>query len=148
MKNRTREQKLLFTLLMAASVLAIALGAFLGLSLPIQAEMNLALPVLGLLLWAAAWGAFLRMCLHLRRGESAFTPSTGKALAVIERCLTALAAVTFLCAYFGSTRTLEFLLMEALLLPGVFLAAALAARILRSLLTHAKAIEQEQEGVV
>lgn len=148
MKTRSREQKILFTLLMVAAVAAILVGWFLGLSLSIQAELSLLLPVIGLLLWTAAWGAFLMLCLQLCRGESAFSSFTGKVLSLIGACMVGLAAATFLTAFFGSTRTVEFLLIEAILLPGFFLAAAVAARILRGLLTHAIAIEKEQEGVV
>lgn len=148
MKTRSREQKILFTLLMIAAVAAILVGWFLGLSLSLQAQLSLLLPVLGLLLWTAAWGAFLMLCLRLCKGESAFTAATGRTLQIISLCMVGLAATTFLTAFFGSTRTMGFLLIEAILLPGFFLAAAVAARILRGLLTHAIAIEKEQEGVV
>lgn len=148
MKNRSREQKFLFILLMAASALAIVLGWFLGISLPLQVGLALPLPIVGLLLWTAAWGAFFALCLQLRRGESAFTPSASKVLAVIGGCMVGLAAVTIASACLSHSREIIFLVMEAVLLPGLFLAVAVAAKILRGLLVHAMALEKEQEGVV
>nr|MBR4281577.1 hypothetical protein [Clostridia bacterium] len=153
MKKRNREQKLLFTLLMAAAVVAIAAGVYLGviLGMQIQASVTL-LATVGILLWTVAWGSFLLLCLRLCRGESAFTPATGKTLSVISRCMAGLAAVSFICAVIaaalGRSRSVSFLVIEAVLLPGFFLAAAAAAKILRGLLVHAMAIEKEQEGVV
>lgn len=148
MKNRSLEQKILFNLLMVAAVIAIAAGWFLGLSLSMQVELTLPLPIIGLLLWTVAWGAFFALCLRLRKGESAFTPFTGKALSVIGLCMVGLAAVTFVSAFFGSLRMIGFFLIESILLPGLFLAVAAVAKILGGLLTHAMAIEKEQEGVV
>ena len=149
MKTRSREQKLLFTLLIIASVAAIAAGGYLGVALGMQVQAAVTvLSAAGILLWTAAWGAFIALCLRLRKGESAFTPATGKALGVIGSCMVTLAAISCLAAFIGSERAVGFFIIEAVGLPGFFLAAAVAARILRSLLEHAIAIEMEQEGVV
>ena len=141
--------KLLFTLLMIAAVIAIVLGTYLGIALGMQGDAILMVfSVAGLVLWVLAWSALIEICRRLRRGESAFSPASGVALAIIARCMTYLAVVTFIAAFIGSERDLHYLLIEMVLLPGFFLAAAVAAQILRGLLTHAIAIEKEQEGVV
>lgn len=147
------ETKHLFTLLVIVSVIAILLGAYLGVTLGMQVQASVTvLSAVGILLWATAWGIFIRMCLRLRRGESAFCAATGRTLRIIGGCMAGLAAVSFLCALidlmtFGG-RVRAFLVIDLVLLPGVFLAFGVAARILRDLLTHAMALEAEQEGMV
>ena len=153
MRTRSCEQKILFTLLMAASVIAIAAGVYLGVTLGMQIQASVTvLSAVGILLWTVSWGGFLLLCLRLCRGESAFTPAAGKTLSVIGRCMAGLAAVAFICAVITAAldrgRSPDFLLIETVLLPGFFLAAAAAAKILLGLLIHAMAIEKEQEGVV
>lgn len=147
------ETKHLFTLLMIASVIAILAGAYLGVTLGMQVQASVTvLSAGGILLWTAAWGAFLRMCLRLRRGESAFSAATERTLRIIGGCMMGLAAVSFLCALidlmtFGG-RARAFLVIDLALLPGIFLAVGVATRILRGLLTHAMALEAEQEGMI
>lgn len=150
MKKLFADPKALFTLLMIASVVAIAAGTCLGVTLgmAVQASVTL-LSAAGILLWAEAWGEFLVMCHRLRKGESAFTPATGRTLHVIGWCMVGLALVTVASALIGGTRAnTSHWLIEFIVLPGVFLGVALAAKILRGLLTHAIALEEEQEGVV
>lgn len=149
MKNRFSEPKLLFTLLAAASVFAIAAGTYLGIALGMAGSTIVsALAIPGLLLWALAWGDFLAMCLRLRRDESAFTPANSRTLRVIGGCLVGLAIVTELAAWAGGTRAVGYQVIEKVLLPGFFLAVALAAHVLRRLLCHAMSLESEQEGIV
>ena len=149
MKKFLTEPKWLFTLLIAAAILAIAAGVYLGLTLGMQGSAAMTLLCgLGLLLWTLAWGEFLAMCLMLRKGGTAFTPATGQTLTIIGWCMVGLAAVTALSAYLGGTRAAGFLLIEMVLLPGLFLAVGVAAKVLHSLLTHAMSLEKEQEGVV
>ena len=149
MKKLFSDPKFLFTLLMIASVIAIAAGVYLGISLgSCMPGLTRALPAAGFLLWSVAWGEFLAMCLRLRGGQSAFTPSTRNTLRVIGWCMVGLAVVALVCALIAGSRTEGFPLIERVLLPGVFLAVAAAAKILRGLLVHAMAIEKEQEGVV
>lgn len=150
MKNRSREQKRLFTLLIWAALIAIGLGAYLGIALgTVMPGPSRILPVLGITLWAVAWGEFLALCLRLRKGNSAFTVTTGKTLGVIGKCLVGLALVTVLSALLDGVRTENALyIIGIVILPCFFLAAAAAAKILRGLLVHAMAIEKEQEGVV
>lgn len=153
MKERSAELKRIFTLLMIAAVLAIAAGAYLGIVLGMQIQaLASVLSAAGILIWTIAWGAFILLCLQLRKGASAFRPFTGKILTVIGVCLTALAAIALACAMIagslGRGQDPVFLAIETVLLPGFFLAAAVAAWILRALLSHAIAIEKEQEGVV
>lgn len=150
MKNNPNDAKQSFTLLALVSVIAIGLGAYLGVTLGMAVQPSVTvLSAAGILLWALAWGVFLRMCMQLRRGGSAFTPATEKTLLIIRRCMIALAALTILAAAISLDRpgtAAAFIGMG--LLPGVFLSAALAAGVLRGLLTRAMAIEEEQEGVV
>lgn len=153
MKKPFSNPKFLFTLLMIAAAVAIAAGAYLGVALGMRIQASVTvLSAVGILLWTAAWGAFIALCLRLRKGQSAFTDAVKKAMAVIGGCLAALAVVICACAVIaaalGRGRADAFLLFEAVLLPGFFLAAAVAAWILRGLLEHAMAIEKEQEGVV
>ncbi len=149
MKKLFSDPKFLFTLLMIASVIAIAAGVYLGISLgSCMPGLTRALPAAGFVLWSVAWGEFLAMCLRLRGGQSAFTSSTGNTLRVIGWCMVGLAVVALVCALIAGSRTEGFPLIERVLLPGVFLAVAAAAKILRGLLVHAMAIEKEQEGVV
>lgn len=56
--------------------------------------------------------------------------------------------VSLVCALIAPSRSAGFLLIEAVLLPGFFLAVGVVAKLLQGLLTHAMAIEEEQEGVV
>ncbi len=150
MKERLNTPRTLFSVLMGASVIAIAAGVYLGVALGMQVQASVTvLSAVGILLWAAAWGAFLAMCSRLRRGESAFTPANGQTLRIIGWCMAALAALTVLSAVIGGTRAnTAFWLVEYILLPGVFLGAAAAAKLLRALLENAMALEKEQEGVV
>ena len=150
MKRFFDSPKSLFTLLMGASVIAIAAGLYLGVVLGIFAGLPLAVPAaIGLVLWGAAWGEFFRLCRRLRGGESAFTPASGQALRIIGRCMAGLAAMTIAGALLDGVRTPNALFfVQIVLLPGVFLGAGLAARILRGLLEHAMMLEKEQEGVI
>lgn len=153
MKKLFSDAKIIFTLLMIVSILAIVAGVYLGVALGMQVQASVtALSAVGMLLWAEAWGTFLLLCLRLRKGESAFTPATGKALTDIGWCMAGLAAVSFAAALIngalGRGRDPLLALIETVLLPGFFLAVGLAATILRGLLTHAMSIEKEQEGVV
>ena len=153
MKKLFSDVKVIFTLLMLVSILAIVAGVYLGVALGMQVQASVTvLSAAGILLWAEAWGTFLVLCLRLRKGESAFTPATGKALTVIGWCMVGLAGVTFACAVItaalGRGRDPLLLVVEAVLLPGFFLAVAAAAKVLQGLLAHAMSIEKEQEGVV
>lgn len=150
MKDWFSKPKNLFTLLMIAAVIAIAAGTYLGFALGTSMPgMSRMLPFLGIVAWADAWIEFLAMCLRLRRGESAFTASTGRTLRIIGWCMVALAAVTVLSAVIGGIRgNTAYWLIEFIILPGIFLAVAVVAKILRGLLQHAMALEAEQEGVV
>lgn len=162
MKNCFSNAKLLFTLLAAASVAAIACGTYLGVSLGMAEATPVMLPAaLGILLWAEAWGEFLALCLRLRKGESAFTAATGRTLRVIGWCLAALAAVTVFSVILSisqlSGTSLPVSVQHQLLIPmylrailmiTVFITAAVAAGILHGLLMHAISLEEEQEGVI
>ena len=144
------EPRFIFSLLMGASVVAIAAGAYLGVALGMQVQASVTvLAAAGILLWAVAWGAFMAMCNRLRKGESAFSASTGKTLRIIGWCMAGLTAVTVLSALIGGSRPgTSFWLIEFILVPGIFLAVGVAARILCGLLEHAIALQEEQEGVV
>ena len=149
MRKLFYEPKHLFTLLASASVIAIGVGTYLGFTLgSLMPGMSRILPFLGMVAWADAWIEFMTMCLRLRKGESAFTPATGKTLHRIGWCMVALAVITFLAAFFGSTRIVAFFLVEAVLLPGLFLAVYVVTKILHGLLERAISLEEEQEGVV
>ena len=152
MKKWLDEPKNLFTLLAGASVIAIAAGTYLGVALGMAVQASVtALSLAGILLWAWAWGEFLGMCLRLRKGESAFTPATGRTLRIIGWCMVGLAAISAACALIGgllSRLRTGYWVIEIILLPGTFLTVALIAHILRGLLVHAMALEEEQEGVV
>ena len=153
MKKLFSDVKVIFTLLMSISILAIVAGVYLGVALGMQVQASVTvLSAAGILLWAEAWGTFLVLCLRLRKGESAFTPATGKALTVIGWCMVGLAGVTFACAVItaalGRGRDPLLLVVDAVLLPGFCLAVAAAAKVLQGLLAHAMSIEKEQEGVV
>lgn len=150
MKSWFSVPKHLFTLLVIASVLAVAAGTYLGFALgSAMPGMSRILPFLGIVTWADAWIEFLALCLRLRRGDSAFTASTGRTLHRIGWCMVALAAIAVLSAVIGGSRAdVTWLLVEYLLLPGVFLAVYVVSKILRGLLQHAMALEEEQEGVV
>ena len=144
------EPRFIFSLLMGASVVAIAAGAYLGVALGMQVQASVTvLAAAGILLWAVAWGAFLAMCNRLRKGESAFTAASGRTLLIISGCMVGLAAVTVVSALIGGSRpNTSFWLIELIILPGVFLGVSVVAQLLRGLLTHAMALEEEQEGVV
>ena len=150
MKDWFSEPKNLFSLLVIASVVAIAVGAYLGFALgTAMPGMSRILPFLGIAAWTEAWFEFMALCLRLRRGESAFTASTGRTLRIIGWCMLALAAITVLSAFIGGTRDVPaFQVVEFILLPGLFLAVYVVSKILRGLLQHAMALEAEQEGVV
>ena len=117
MKKWLDEPRNLFGLLMAASVIAIVLGLYLGLALGIlPAESNLMRVTLssyaaaamddvpdftlltrlvtgvGMALWCVAWGAFYVLCRRLHRGERAFQASTGTVLRIIGWCCLGMAA--------------------------------------------------------
>ena len=150
MKNWFSVPKNLFTLLVIASVVAIAVGTYLGVALGMQVQASVTLlSAFGILVWAGAWGEFMALCLRLRKGESAFTPSTGRSLRIIGWCMIALAGITVLSAAIGGTRVnTAYWLVEFILLPGLFLAVYVVTKILRGLVTHAISLEEEQEGVV
>ena len=150
MKNWFSVPKNLFTLLVIASIVAIIVGTYLGVALGMQVQASVTLlSAFGILVWAEAWGEFLALCLRLRRGESAFTASTGRSLRIIGWCMLGLAAITVLSAFIGGARVnTALLLIEFILLPGLFLALYVVSKILRGLLTHAISLEAEQEGVV
>ena len=142
--------KPLFTLLAIAAVIAAGAGVYLGFALgTLMPGTSRLLPFLGMTLWIEAWFEFLLMCLRLRKGESAFTASTGRTLHAISWSMVGLAVVTPVASLIGGTRdAMTFLLIERLLLPGLFLSVAMAAKVLSGLLEHAMALEKEQEGVV
>lgn len=119
MKKWLDEPKNLFGLLMAASVIAIAVGIYLGLALGVlPAETHLmrvqltsrvfgeeaAVPDLTgltrivtavcMALWCVAWGAFYGLCRRLHQDEGAFQPATGTALRIIGWCCLGMAAAT------------------------------------------------------
>lgn len=152
MKNWFSDLTHLFTLLIIASVIAIAAGAYLGVTLGMQVQASVTvLSAAGIMIWTMAWGAFLAMCLRLRRGESAFTPATERTLRIIGWCMVGLAAVTLLSAIIAGV--LGRIHPGVLVVTGgtllvIFLAVGVAAKILRGLLAHAMALEAEQEGVV
>lgn len=150
MKHQFDEPRFIFSLLMGASVVAIAAGAYLGVTLGMQVQASVTvLSAAGILLWSAAWVAFMAMCSRLRKGESAFTAASGRTLHIIGWCMVGLAAVTVASALIGSSRAnTSHWLIEFVILPGVFLGVAVVAQLLRGLLTHAMALEEEQEGVV
>lgn len=150
MKKLFSEPKPLFTLLAVAAVIAAGTGVYLGFLLgTVMPGMSRILPFLGIAFWFEAWLEFLLMCLRLRKGETAFTAATGKTLRIIFICMMGLAIVSFASALIGGTReALGFQVIEQALLPGLFLSVAVVAKILHGLLTHAIAIEKEQEGVV
>lgn len=153
MKKWFSDLKQLFTLLIIASVIAITAGAYLGVTLGMQVQASVTvLSAVGIVIWTIAWGAFLAMCLRLRRGESAFTPATERTLCIIGWCMVGLAAVTLLSAIIawalGRIHSGVFVVIDGILLPGFFLSVGVAAKILRGLLAHAMALEAEQEGVV
>lgn len=153
MKKLFSNIRIVFSLLVCISIMAASFGAFLSFRLCQGADRSVQmLAVGGQALWQGAWIVFARLCLRLRKGESAFTPATGKALTVIGWCMVGLAAVTFAAALItsalGGGRDPPLMLIEAVLLPGFFLAVAAAAKVLQGLLTHAMSIEEEQEGVV
>ncbi len=149
MKKFLSDPRPVFSYLAAASLLAIAGGVYLGVTLG-MADLSWAIlpAAVGILLWALAWGEFMAMCLRLRGGETAFTETTGRTLRVIGGCMAALAGITLLLAIFSasgdSLATLTMAIPALLLFGG----AAAVARILRGLLEHAMALEAEQEGVV
>ncbi len=149
MKKFLSAPRPVFTYLAAASLLAIAGGVYLGATLGMAEWAWTVLPAAaGVLLWAWAWGEFLAMCLRLRGGETAFTEATGRTLRIIGGCMAALAGITLVLAVFsasGDPLATLMLAVPALLLFG---GAAAVARILRGLLEHAMALEEEQEGVV
>ena len=150
MKKLFSDVKVIFTLLMSISILAIVAGVYLGVALGMQVQAAVTLlSAGGILIWACAWGEFMTLCLRLRRGESAFTASTGRTLRIIGWCMLALAAITVLSAMIGGTRAnTAYWAVEFILLPGIFLAVYVVSKILRGLLQHAMALEAEQEGVV
>lgn len=150
MKKHFDEPRFIFTLLMGASVISIAAGAYLGVALGMQVQASVTvLSAGGILLWAVAWGAFMAMCNRLRKGKSAFTSASGRTLLIIVWCMIGLAAVTVISACIGGSRPgTSFWPIEFILLPGVFLGVAVVAQLLRGLLVHAMALEKEQEGVV
>ena len=150
MKDWFSVPKNLFTLLVIASVVAIGVGTYLGVALGMQVQASVTLlSAGGILIWALAWGEFMALCLRLRRGESAFTASTGRTLRIIGWCMLALAAIIILSAMIGGTReNTAYWAIEFILLPGIFLAVYVVSKILRGLLQHAMALEAEQEGVV
>ena len=150
MKKLFSDVKVIFTLLMSISILAIVAGVYLGVALGMQVQASVTLlSAFGILVWAEAWGEFLALCLRLRRGESAFTTSTRRSLRIIGWCMIVLAAITVLSAFIGGARVNTALwLIEFILLPGLFLAVYVVSKILRGLLEHAISLEAEQEGVV
>ena len=154
MKKLFSAPKVLFSLLCTLSLIAMGTGVYLGIMLGMQIHDAITLvAVVGMLLWIAAWGTFMALCLRLRKGGSAFTVATGSALRIIGWCMIGLAIVALACALIahrtGHTREVPaFQLIEQVLLPGFFLAVAAAAKILRVLLNQAIMIEKEQEGVV
>lgn len=106
-------------------------------------------------LWCVAWGAFYGLCRRLHRGEGAFQASTGRTLRIIGWSCLGMAAAVLARGVPAAVCTVRlagvidvYTLVEVVLLPGTFLTVALIAHILRGLLLHAIALEEEQEGVV
>ena len=150
MNNWFSVPKNLFTLLVIASVVAIVVGTYLGVALGMQVQASVTLlSAFGILVWAEAWGEFLALCLRLRRGESAFTASTGRTLRIIGWCMLGLSAITLVSAIIGGARVnTAYWLVEFILLPGLLLGVYVVSKILRGLLEHAISLDAEQEGVV
>ena len=149
MKKLFSNLKFIFTLLAVVSLLAITLGIYLGITLGTSMPgKTRILPFLGITFWTDAWVEFMVMCLRLRKGDSAFTAATEKTLHRISCCMVGLAVVTICSAVIAGNRLAEFWMIELIILPGIFLAAAVAAKILRGLLLHAMALEKEQKSVV
>lgn len=172
MKKWFAEPKNLFKLLLIASVIAVVTGAYIGLYLgsrpllaedvsqadPVSPGWTLTAAAANVALWVLAWGAFAGLCLRLSRGESAFCAATGRTLRIIGWCMTGMAAVTCLrglpllvkCLLNARAMmdSLAYVLLEVVVLPGVFLLVALIARILRGMLTHAMTLEEAQADVV
>ncbi len=149
MKKFLSNPKPVFTYLAAASLLSIAGGVYLGVTLGMADGSWTAVPAAaGVLIWAWAWGEFLAMCLRLRKGETAFTEATGRTLRIIGLCMGLLALITLALAVFSAPDDPLTTLAPAVPALLLFGGAAAVARILRGLLEHAMALEEEQEGVV
>ncbi len=151
--------KRLFGVLRVASVAAMAAGVGLGLCgdvIPFfqGAEyapgMGYAVTTLMLcLLWCMAWGSFLGMCTRLMKDGTAFTAENSGTLRVIGLSVAAMAAVMLLRALPGLIAAPDvYRLLEAVVLPGVFLTVSMLAFILSRLLDHAMTLEEEQADVV
>lgn len=153
--------KSLFSLLRITAIAAILAGLYLGVSSGVVAVFRelgfgsvlawwytvTALVCCGL--WMAAWWSFLHMCTRLMQGGTAFTKKNGCTLQVISRCVCLLAAVMFARALPGLLTSPDvYSAVEAILLPGVALLVGAVARILRSLLMNAMALEAEQADVI
>ena len=101
------------------------------------------------MLWWISWGSFMGICSRLMHEESAFTVKNSQALQVIGKSVLMMAAV--MCLRSMPELLVQpdpFLLIEALILPGVFMTVSMLAFILSRLLDHAMALEQEQADVV
>ncbi len=146
MKKFLSDPRPIFAYLVAASVVAVGLGIYLGLTLGTVLTLPSALlSMVGMLFWVTAWAEFMGMCLRLRKGESAFTQETGDTLRTIGLCMIFLAFVTLACAVLTPSAPTVLTAIPAIF---IFLAVALVAKILRRLLEYAMALEKEQEGVV
>ena len=100
-------------------------------------------------LWVTAWISFLRMCLRLRKGGTAFTRVNSRTLKVIGACVSLIGAVMCLRALPRLLRGPDvYLAIEAVILPGTFVTIGVLAFILSRLLDHAMALEAEQADVI
>lgn len=76
MKKPFSDIRIVFSLLVGISIMAACFGAFLSFRLCQGTDISVQmLAVGGQALWQGAWIVFARLCLRLRRGESAFTPA-------------------------------------------------------------------------
>ena len=150
--------RVLFILLRAAAVLAIIAGVWLSLFCGIAlcegagtagAVVAIAAAVISGGLWVAAWVSFAGMCTRLIRGGTAFTRENSRSLRLIGVCVVLMAAVTCLRALPALIAAPDvYLVIEAIILPGMFLTIGVLAFILRRLLERAMSLEAEQADVI
>lgn len=153
MKRAFRSPKLLFGLLQAVSVLAIAGGLWLSIHLilhqsPLPAGYTAGTGLCNVL-WCLAWGVFIGMCRRLQGGASAFTAANSRTLMIIALAVTGMAGAVCLMGIGSLTQAVTLTgVILAVILPGTFLTVALLAFILRRLLDNAMALEEAQADVI
>lgn len=100
-------------------------------------------------LWVVAWGSFMGMCTRLMKGGTAFTVRNSRSLRLIGACVTLMGTVMCVRALPRLVAAPDvFLVIEAVILPGVFVTVGAIAYILSRLLDHAMRLEAEQADVV